>query len=207
MILMNKYRSAFDKIKVTPEMEKRITHNLENAYGNKKKTFFQTPVKHIYTLAACFVLVFAATVSYFLFFDKDTDPNIGVTNPFEYYGNIGELKGALPFEFKTPGKIPPEYKIEGISVIAGKTAQIIYSDGTDTVTFRAASGNEDISGDYSEYSVILTEKVSDTEVTFKGNDEMIFLAVWQDDSCSYSLSFSGGTSLEIITEIIQSLGT
>lgn len=47
---------------------------------------------------------------------------------------------------------------------------------------------EDISGDYTKYSDVKTEKIGDWDVTLKGNDGKVVLAVWNDGTYSYSIS-------------------
>lgn len=61
-----------------------------------------------------------------------------------------------------------------------------YTNGTDTILFRAANGDEDTSGDYNVYDNTWTVG----NVTLKGSGDQAVLAIWQRDGVSYSLSFS-----------------
>jgi hypothetical protein len=236
MISMGKYTSAFDKIRVTPDMENRIAANLEKESIRIAETpqraqmtqremnrlmgkmphsgqiqqqgvyAFLKQSRLVYAIAACCVLVISAAVFYSpLIHRGDPDPVAGVVNPYKAYGSIDELKNALPFELVVPSKIPPQFIIEGIDSIGGKIAQIRYSDGNETITFRAASGTEDISGDSNEYAANETKTVSGMKVTLKGNSNLVYLSIWTDDTRSYSLSTSQGMSEELVLEIIQSL--
>lgn len=208
---MNKYTSAFDKIQVTPEMEKRIKETLEKesqeiAVVSKKRSVFQRPARLIYALSACCVLVFVITLSYFLFFnDNNTDPGIAVTNPFKEFTSIDELKGALSFDLKTPKGIPADYEITGISLISGQTVQIRYSNGNDEMTYRVAPGSEDISGDYNEYDFIQIINISGMDITLKGRNDRVYLTTWSDDTFSYSLATSKGMSESLLIEIVSSI--
>lgn len=221
---MSKYISAFDKIHVTADMEKRIAENLEKESRRVAEmpqrgrmpqrgkmlqrglNAFLQQNRLVYAIAACCLLVFSAAILYSsLTKQAGPDPVAGVVSPFKVFASIDELKNALPFELIVPAKIPPQYKIEGIDSIGGKTAQIRYSDGNTTITFRAAAGKEDISGDTSIYDSIQSKTVSGMEVTLKGNGDLVYLAIWSDDTCSYSLSILQGMSEELVLEIIQSL--
>lgn len=209
---MSKYTSAFDKIHVTPDMEKRIAANLEKEsrrVSEMPQRGGNTFLKHmrlVYAIAACCVLVFSVAILYSsLIKQKGPDPIAGVVNPYKVYGSIDELKKALPFDLNVPAKMPSQYKIEEIDSIGGKTAHIRYSDGNETIIYRATPGSEDISGDSNIYTTIQTKTVSSMEVTFKGNGDMVYLAIWSDDTCSYSLSISQGMSEALVLEIIQSL--
>jgi hypothetical protein len=236
MISMGKYTSAFDKIHVTPDMEKRIAANLEKESRRISETPQQGQIplrgmnrltgkmphsgqmqqrgiyafirrnRLVYAIAACCVLVVSAAVFYSpLIHHGGTDPVAGVVNPYKAYGSIDELKNALPFELVVPSKIPSQFKIEGIDSISGKIGQIRYSDGNETITFRAASGTEDISGDSNGYAVNATKTISGVKVTLKGTGDLVYLAIWTDDTRSYSLSTAQGISEELVLEIINSM--
>lgn len=205
---MSKYTSAFDKIRVTPDMETRILANLEKesrraAEMPKKRSNLSKHMRLVYAMAAC--CVFAFSVFIFVLEQKDPKPPVGVVNPYKSYRSIDELKKALPFKLGIPIKMPIQYKMEGIDSISGKMANIRYSDGNNTIVYRAAIGREDISGDTNEYTSVQTKTIANIEVTFKGNDAMVFLAIWMDDTCSYSLSITQGMTEEQVFEIIKSL--
>lgn len=77
-------------------------------------------------------------------------------------------------------------------------AEITYESSSNTAWYRKTTGTEDISGDYTDYDQIMTETINGSTVTLKGNDDSIFLAVWQKDGYSSSLNFSDGISLDSI---------
>jgi len=85
-------------------------------------------------------------------------------------------------------------------------AQIIYSDGQNTITYRMAKGSDDISGDYTNYEESGSEIMGNIEVMLRGSSSLISLATWTKDDCSYALSFSAQVDKEEVDMIIDSIG-
>ncbi|WP_018670206.1 DUF4367 domain-containing protein, partial [Brevibacillus laterosporus] len=128
-----------------------------------------------------------------------------VTSPIKNMKGVDEVKKAVPFELLVPGKLPTGYKLDNSSVISGKLAKIIYSDGSKKITYRVAKGAEDIIGDYTSYEETDVVKNGDIEATLKGSNSLINLATWIKDGCSYSLSFSRGIEKNAVILIIESM--
>ncbi|MFB0832504.1 DUF4367 domain-containing protein [Brevibacillus laterosporus] len=230
MILKNKYRSAMEKIEVTPQMEERILSNVSRkreASTVIKKQQYLKWIRPASTIAACCAVVLGAMAIYPSLINNnggnkqiqtsshaDNEKGMSaqpetnrvfVTSPIENMKGIDELKKAVPFELFVPGKLPTGYKLDNSSVISGKLAQIIYSDGSKKITYRVAKGAVDISGNYTSYEENDVEKIGDIEVTLKGSNSLINLATWIKDDCSYSLSFSRGIEKNAVILIIESM--
>lgn len=108
-----------------------------------------------------------------------------IPNPIVAYDTLEEAMDAAGVEAVLPD-FPAEWQQSQVSVIGGDLLQVTYTNGTDTILFRAAAGDEDTSGDYNVYDNTWT--VGD--VTLKGSGDQAVLAIWQRDGVSYSLSFS-----------------
>lgn len=108
-----------------------------------------------------------------------------IPNPIVAYDSLEEAMAAAGVEAVLPD-FPAEWQQSQVSVIGGDLLQVAYTNGTDTILFRAANGDEDTSGDYNVYDNTWT--VGD--VTLKGSGDRAALAIWQRDGVSYSLSFS-----------------
>ena len=65
--------------------------------------------------------------------------------------------------------------------------QVLYIHGDDQVCIRKAPGEEECSGDYNAYSEEKTVTVGDKEVTLRGNNGKVMVAVWTEDGYSYSI--------------------
>ena len=103
-------------------------------------------------------------------------------------------------------------KIGGVSATAFRNSgqemlEVIYYNGEQEVArIRKGTGMEDISGDYTKYSDVKTEKIGDWDVTLKGNDGKVVLAVWNDGTYSYSISLDEqGVSLDEMTALVEAV--
>ena len=114
--------------------------------------------------------------------------NVQVENPVEELTSSVELTARLGYAPKLPTALPSGFSESGAAIIGGKAAQVDYADAATTVCYRTAKGNDDVSGDCNAYS----EQSSENGLTLKGDDGQVSLAVWNDETYSYSLSFSPG---------------
>jgi hypothetical protein len=206
---MNKYRSAMKKIVTTPQMEDRILRNLsckkEPTAENKKQSYNKW-FRPVAAVAVCFVIILGVMAIYPSLMNLNrNNQQISDPNPIVDTKEIDALKKAVTFELRVPETLPIGYKIDMTSVISGKLAQIIYTDGNNEITFRAVKGIEDISGDHTVYEDSEVVKISNAEVVMKGNKSLIHLATWAWDDYSYSLSFSAGIEKEAVLSIIENM--
>lgn len=133
------------------------------------------------------------------------DEPVQMPNPFIPYKNIDAAKKALSFNPSVPSYIPAGYEIDEITVMENNFLQIIYkNDKDESICYRTAVGNEDISGDYNIYVNTKTIKVGDLEVMARGN-ENISVAVWNAGNLTHSIQSDKELSEKEIKDIIMSL--
>ncbi|MEG1633365.1 MAG: hypothetical protein RR314_04875 [Oscillospiraceae bacterium] len=157
-------------------------------------------------LAACLTLV--CFVGYRYLNQPVTLPgNSGVTvaNPTETQTSVTELSEALGFEVRLPTKLPEGYQAEAYTALAGALAEIHYTDGTHSLTYRMAHLEEDISGDFTAHKAETMLTAGTLSITAKGDGASIFTAVWQSDGYSFSLVSEEGLSEEALLAVIQSI--
>ena len=65
-------------------------------------------------------------------------------------------------------------------------------------------GVEDNSGDYGVYDVIVDKALQGVTFELKGSAELYYLAVWNTDGYSYSLSFENGIDEATLTGFLES---
>ena len=84
--------------------------------------------------------------------------------------------------------------------------EIDYASGEDRAAhIRKASGAEDISGDYNVYEEEQTVEAGSVSVTLKGNDGLVYLAVWTDGGYSYALNVTAGLSQSDMTALVSEI--
>lgn len=106
-------------------------------------------------------------------------------SPYQSYETTDELLSAVSFIPIIP-KISG-YSIEESGVLFGTTVQIIYTNGSSQITYRTCEGNEDCSGDYSNYKKVRNTVCGGRAVTLKTDEAFGTLIVWSSGTMSYSL--------------------
>lgn len=106
-------------------------------------------------------------------------------SPYQSYETTDELLSAVSF-IPTIPKISG-YSIEETGVLFGTTVQIIYTNGASQITYRTCKGNENCSGDYSNYKNVRNTVCGGRAVTLKTDEAFGTLIVWSSGTMSYSL--------------------
>ncbi len=138
---------------------------------------------------------------------------VQIANPFMEVATLAEAGAVTGFELNVPAA-PAEYPDMTIQVMNQSMIEVIFTNKANETEagqdegyrIRKASGSEDISGDYNEYANVYTETINGCEVTLKGNDENVSVAVWSVDGYAYSVTAeTHPLSHEVMTEVINSV--
>lgn len=137
--------------------------------------------------------------------NKDADNGTQIPNPWTEYKSVDEAKKAVNFEAPVPTKVTDGYKLDYISTLDGELLQIVYRNADDKqISYRAAKGSEDISGDYNVYKDTKTVKAGDVSVTLRKGDKTSS-AIWTNGGMTFALYADGGLSDAEITEVIKNI--
>ena len=218
MILSKSYNEIMNKIEIDDEMRKRVLRNIEKA-DIPEKPKINAAYRRIMTLAACFALMIAGMFVYKNMSDTAvTEPPMGketasteVTD--EMVGTFGitecasaeELSEKLGFPVSDLKYLPFEGYEAEYSLYFGEFAQIDYINGSEIVSYRKIKGDEDISGDYNVYDDVKEITAGGVSVTVKGNGGIYYIAVWQKDGYSYSISDYSGLSEQAFADMVNSV--
>ena len=133
-------------------------------------------------------------------------PNAMIANPFSEYDKPEEAEKAAGFSFAVPeeaaGGKPSVYR-----VIPGQLYEIIFrgNDGNEILRLRKGPGENDISGDYNDYSSTSAETIDGRVVTMRGVEEDIYLVTWVEDGYSYALMAERPLSVDEVREIVAAV--
>lgn len=125
--------------------------------------------------------------------ENETTTSAEIPNPFVEYSSLGDAEKAAGFEINIPDfsyyKSFTGSDKHMIRVMDGRMIEIIFEDedGNECFRIRKAKGNEDISGDYNQYSETKTETVNGKDIRMSGNDGTVSVATWESDGYSYAL--------------------
>lgn len=126
--------------------------------------------------------------------DVPSSENVQIPDPFEGFSTLEQAVKAAGFEMSVPDA-PKGYETAIYRVNTGtQMLEVIYSDkdlenedAVEAYRIRKAIGSDDISGDYNDYSEKNEVSVSGNQVTLKGNDGKVFVAIWTSGEFTYAI--------------------
>ena len=141
-------------------------------------------------MIAVFVAAFIAVVVI-----KNNTPATGKT---QSYSSMEEAEKAAPFNMDYSDRLCgyPATDFEANS----STIEVHYADAG---FIRKTLGVIDNSGNNTEYSESSEQSINGLTVNCKGNDGLVYLAVWNNNNFAYTISVNEGVSVDEMTEYIE----
>ena len=200
---MTKYDEVMEKLEVTPEMRARILQNVETQMAEPRKK--PNRLRRFAALAACLtvLLMGAMALPKFISSPVPEESETMVANGMVEVTSKEELSEAVGFPVKSAQSLPFFPQSIYYTSYWGEMAQIDYANGGSMACFRQSLGEEDNSGDWSEYPAQKSLTVNGCAVTLKGEADSYTLAIWQDGTYSYSLSLSAGQPASVWESIVE----
>ena len=198
----NPYRELMEQVSLTPEARERILTNVQQAglspqpekvvpFPRRRQTW-----RRWASLAACLVVVVAVLVAVPLLREQpDTAPPVQVLPPFRQVDSLDALSEAVGFPVTEVSKLPFDPVSTTYTAYDEGLAEITYTgSGGQTATYRQSLGTADNSGDDTLYED--TQVIPENNATLKGQNQSYTLALWTDDTYTYSLNLSTGLSAD-----------
>ena len=140
-------------------------------------------------------------------------PMVGMPSPIHEFATIDEAAKYMNITPQLPKVLPIGYNVKSVSTIEKDVLQVVYvyQAGEDStrnqaagkrIVYRVGTTKGDISGNYNDYRVTVTEKVNGTKVTFKGGNYMVYLATWVKDGQNHSIYFERPVNRDMAKAII-----
>ncbi|WP_283655024.1 hypothetical protein [Paenibacillus sp. RC334] len=126
------------------------------------------------------------------------EENVQIPNPLVEFKTLQAAEKSVGFATYAPSILTDEYKQDLIQVISNSIVEVFYSNGKDTNRYRVAEGSEDISGNYEIYSQVSKKDIHGTDITIKGNNNVVNQAAWTQNNKSYSLFLESGVSVQTL---------
>lgn len=205
-----KYDEIMEKVEVTDEMRKRILSNISEKASKRKNKVISFPNwRYLSTLAACvaIVLLCVTVLPGILNTKEHNEDNVAIGNGIIECEDIAELSQYAGFKMNEITDIPFDVVEHTYTWWFDEIAQIEYVGNGNTITYRVAKSEDDISGDYNDYTQTREEMFKNNKVTMKGNEDKVYVAIWQSGEYSYAICSSNGISYSEMKAIIEvSLG-
>lgn len=112
--------------------------------------------------------------------------NTQIPNPFIDCETLADAAALAGFDIIVPDSVDG-YEERAITAMEKDMIQVLYLHGDDQICVRKAAGDEDCSGDHNAYSEEKTVTVGDREITLRGNNGKVMVAVWTEGGYSYSI--------------------
>lgn len=194
----NPYRTLMEHVKLTPKARQRILTNVQQAdlSSQPEKVVPLPHWRRWASLAACLVVVAAALFAVPLLREQpEQTPPVQVLPPFQQVDSLEALSEAVGFPVKEVSFLPFDPVSTTYTAYDEGLAEITYTGpGDQTAAYRQSRGTEDNSGDYTLYPD--TQALPEQNATLKGQDGLYTLALWTDDTYTYSLHLSSGLSAD-----------
>ncbi|MBO6271047.1 MAG: hypothetical protein J6N19_18110 [Clostridium sp.] len=208
--MTGKYNEVMGRLELSDEAKARILSNVteraETDTPRQGKVIPFSGIRRYAAVAACLAVVMLAV---FALPRLQQDPNgpsdVASNGGIQECESADALAAAVGFPVEELSNLPFVQEEVCYAVYFGEMAQITYGSSDTSVTLRKARGNEDISGDFNEYSSVSELKIDTVPVTLKGDGDTCSLALWQREGFSYSLSIDPGISEQEITMLINDL--
>jgi len=203
-----KYNEIMEKVEVTDEIRERILANVSEKASKMEKKVLKFPNwKHVSAFAACIaiMLICVSVLPNIMNTHKPTEGDLATTNEIIECNDIEELSQYAGFDIVDLSNIPFDVVEHSYTWWFDSFAQIEYIGDDNAITYRVAESEDDISGDYNEYSQIKEETINNNKFTIKGNEDKAYIVVWTSGRYAYAISSSKGISYTETMAILMSL--
>lgn len=139
--------------------------------------------------------------------DNVIGDNTQIPNPCTDCDTLADaeaLSGAAGFPIEDLQSIPFEVQETNYIYLGDGLAEIrYYGAEEESLDYRKATGEEDNSGVYLDFERVQEEEIDGVKVTVKGDEDRIYLILWQKDGFSYSIYDEEGIPAEEVTEWLE----
>ena len=143
-------------------------------------------------------------------------PGVVMPSPVHVFTTVEAASEYIGFRPQMPKLLPVGFNIQSVITLEKDILQVVYvyelgadpyynQAGGAYIIYRSSKLPGDISGDHKIHKVIKTEGVDGTKVTFKGSDNMVYLASWIKDGQNHSLDFYRPVTRDMAKAIIRNI--
>lgn len=133
-----------------------------------------------------------------------TGQTVEIPSPFVDHATLEGAAEAAGFELTVPETVDGS-SMQSIQTMDGEMIQVLYGDEDHQILIRKAPGGEDISGDFHAYAQVREADVNGADVTMKGENDVVYLAIWARGGYTYSISARAGLGEAEMTALVQSV--
>ena len=143
-------------------------------------------------------------------------PGVVMPSPVHVFTTVEKASEYIGFRPQMPKLLPVGFNIQSVITLEKDILQVVYiyepgaepyynQAGGAYIIYRSSKLPGDISGDHKIHKVIETEDVDGIKITFKGSDNMVYLASWIKDGQNHSLDFYRPVTRDVAKAIIRNI--
>lgn len=130
--------------------------------------------------------------------------DVQIPSPFTDHDTLDQAAKAAGFELTVPEKVGGSPRRD-VQTMGKEMIQVFYGDGEDQICIRKAPGGGDISGDYNTYAQVAAVNAGGVQVTMKGENGLVRLALWTGGGYTYSILARSGMDSAHMAALVQSV--
>lgn len=134
---------------------------------------------------------------------SEEEQDVQIPNPFVDCETLEEAEALAGFELTVPASAWEG--TETFRAQEGTMVEVICTDEQQQLRIRKALSGEDISGDYNQYPQEQTVMAGEREVTLRGQDDLVYVAVWSQGEASFSITVSDGAEQQQLLALIEEI--
>lgn len=212
---LRKYDELMEQVKLTPEARTRILEHIRTADVTADPSSKVRPLssyKKYLSAAACIAVLLLGAVTIPQLMEEEQQPErprppvggVLVKPELVTVSSVEELSQLVGFPVEELERLPFEPDEVTYTAYTKSIAEIEYSAGDVSATFRISRGNEDNSGRFDSYTVEEPFEAGTFTGVLRGNVENEFtLALWSGEEMSYSVYCPQGLSTSEWMELIS----
>lgn len=136
-----------------------------------------------------------------------SNPDVQPPSPFTDHETLAEAEQEAGFDFTVPNSIEGFNECVYRSDKEDGMIEVIFQNGNEEIRFRKATGDGDVSGNYTEFSKKESVDVDGANVTMKGEDGKVNLATWSMDGYAYSIDCTNAVDKATMTDYVRVVNT
>lgn len=130
--------------------------------------------------------------------------SVQIPSPFVDYASIEDAAKIAGFALIAPDHVDG-FSEKVVQVMDTSMIQVLYSEGENRLFIRKAEGNSDISGDNNNYTQSNTVAVGNYEVTMRGENGTVSVAIWTDGGYTYSVAGDMPMTPDVVAALISQI--
>ena len=132
-----------------------------------------------------------------------------LANPWQECASMAQAESLAGFSLAIDDSALPEgysREVSYIQVIEGEMLEVDYNgEHGGSICLRKAVGSDDVSGDYNEYGLTQTARITEYDVTLRGADDAWYVVTWAHDGYAYAVTSTSSLTTSQVEALVRGM--